>query len=91
MPLKNDNSLNALAEIFENNIIPLLQEYFYDDYEKIRLVLGDNKKDESEQFILKKSTNYMELFGDTDVDFEESFSYEINKGAFYKINAYKYI
>ena len=91
MPLKNDNSLNALAEIFENNIIPLLQEYFYDDYEKIRLVLGDNKKDESKQFILKKSTNYMELFGDTDVDFEESFSYGINKGVFYKINAYKYI
>jgi len=91
MPLKNDNSISRFAEIFENNIIPLLQEYFYDDYEKIRLVLGDNRKDKSEQFILKKSTNYTKLFEDTDVDFEEAFSYEINKEAFRKINAYKYI
>ncbi|MDN3707603.1 AAA family ATPase [Myroides ceti] len=31
----------ALAHTFKNCIIPLLQEYFYGDYEKINLVLGD--------------------------------------------------
>jgi hypothetical protein len=31
----------ALQSVFENNIIPLLQEYFYHDYEKIALVLGE--------------------------------------------------
>lgn len=30
-----------LLPVFKNNIIPLLQEYFYGDYEKILLVLGD--------------------------------------------------
>ncbi|MEP5940314.1 McrB family protein, partial [Maribacter dokdonensis] len=30
----------GLSSIFKNNIIPLLQEYFYNDYEKIALVLG---------------------------------------------------
>lgn len=30
-----------LLAVFKNNIIPLLQEYFYGDYEKILLVLGD--------------------------------------------------
>ncbi len=30
-----------LRNIFKNNIIPLLQEYFYGDYEKIGMVLGE--------------------------------------------------
>ena len=36
------NSLPALASTFQNRIMPLLQEYFYDDWEKIRAVLNDN-------------------------------------------------
>ncbi|MCM4150309.1 hypothetical protein DHD05_01795 [Arenibacter sp. N53] len=31
----------GLSHVFKNNIIPLLQEYFYNDYEKIALVLGE--------------------------------------------------
>ncbi len=31
----------ALKEAFKNKIIPLLKEYFYNDFGKIRLVLGD--------------------------------------------------
>ena len=31
-----------LKEIFINKVIPLLQEYFYDDYRKIDLVFGGN-------------------------------------------------
>ena len=34
-------SLEDLENTFKNNIIPLLQEYFYNDYEKIALVLGE--------------------------------------------------
>ena len=29
-------------DTFRNRIMPLLQEYFYDDWEKIRAVLNDN-------------------------------------------------
>jgi 5-methylcytosine-specific restriction protein B len=44
---------SELAAIFRNRIIPLLEEYFFDDWQKIRLVLGDNQKLISAQFISK--------------------------------------
>ncbi|UII25893.1 AAA family ATPase [Fulvivirga maritima] len=34
-------SKEELAETFNKNIIPLLKEYFYNDYGKIRLILGE--------------------------------------------------
>ena len=37
------NSMESLAYIFKNRIIPLLEEYFYDDREKISQVLYNNK------------------------------------------------
>ncbi len=37
---EDKRKIETLASIFENKIIPLLQEYFYDDYEKIDWVLG---------------------------------------------------
>lgn len=40
--INGNADINTLRLIFKNKIIPLLQEYFYDDYEKIALVLGDN-------------------------------------------------
>lgn len=92
IPLKEDSSIEVLASIFKNNIIPLLQEYFYDDYEKIRLVLGDNTKDdEIEQFIVARVVNYDELFGTTDVGLDDTVFYQINPEAFDNIDAYRSI
>ena len=89
LTLKTDPTINNLARIFENNIIPLLQEYFYDDYEKIQLVLGDNRKtDDSTRFIIKK-TDIHELFGNTDIDFSEY--YEVNREAFKRNEAYAFM
>jgi 5-methylcytosine-specific restriction endonuclease McrBC GTP-binding regulatory subunit McrB len=34
-------NLNGLQSAFKNKILPLLQEFFYNDYEKIGLVLGE--------------------------------------------------
>ena len=35
-------NLDELRNIFNTKIIPLLQEYFFDDYEKIKLILNDD-------------------------------------------------
>ncbi|HUH41819.1 MAG TPA: AAA family ATPase [Sulfurimonas sp.] len=48
MSLKENPSLEELENIFRNKIIPLLQEYFYDDWEKILMVLGDGFVQKSE-------------------------------------------
>lgn len=37
----NISTIAELKEVFENKVIPLLQEYFFEDYEKIQAVLND--------------------------------------------------
>lgn len=89
IPLRDHPTIEMLAEIFENAIIPLLQEYFYEDYEKIRLVLGDNNKDKrEEQFIIAVENDSIQLFGNTDIGFDDLTTYEINRGALHNIAAY---
>lgn len=82
MSLKDGADIEKLASIFKNKILPLLQEYFYDDWEKIRLVLGDNQKNEDCQFITKEERKASDLFGKSIDDIEDKMLYKINKTAF---------
>ncbi len=92
MSLRSNPTIELLADIFANNIIPLLQEYFYEDYEKIRMILGDcNKDNDEEQFIVAILDNYDELFVNAEIDFDERPTYEINRKAFDNIEAYRMI
>ena len=71
----NVTNWDDLCDKFRNNIIPLLQEYFYNDWEKIALVLGDNDswgKSENEKFILKRKYSSENLFGKNN-NMEEEF------------------
>ena len=61
----NVNSLSELQQVFKNKIIPLLQEYFYDDYKKIQAVLNDNQ-----MIIPKPKPNFLDKFND-EVDSEK--------------------
>lgn len=88
MKLKNDPSPETLASIFENAIIPLLQEYFYEDYNKIQLVLGDNAKEDEDKFILDEKLVISEIFkNNPDVDLAEK-NYRIQADAFRRLSSY---
>ena len=91
--LKDDATVSKLASIFKKSVIPLLQEYFYEDYSKIRMVLGDNGKENMEHmFILATEIKSNQIFrGDTsDVDIPD-YSYVIQDEAFDNIMSYKEI
>ena len=63
MSLKENATLEELENIFKNKIIPLLQEYFYDDWEKILMVLGNGfieKKVISNDIFDYKVDDYLE-------------------------------
>lgn len=89
--LKDDPSIETLAGIFEKNVIPLLQEYFYEDYEKIQLVLGDNDKEDEFKFVLDKKVELKQIFkGNPDIDLPPK-GYSIQRSAFRKLQSYKLI
>ena len=92
LELKENNNIDKLENIFKKLVIPLLQEYFYEDYEKIRLILGDNAKDEDEQFIFAESIKPKDVFeGDIgDIDIPDK-KYIIKHENFRNIMAYKNI
>lgn len=54
----------SLKGVFKNNIIPLLQEYFYGNYDYIRLVLGDG-------FVMQNVPIGFACESDADVDYPQ--------------------
>ncbi|HEY1055040.1 MAG TPA: AAA family ATPase, partial [Emticicia sp.] len=65
-------SAEDLYRIFLNKIIPLLQEYFYNDWEKIRLILGQD-------IILRETIRTRDVFGkNLDNYDDETYRYIIN-------------
>ena len=57
------NDFASLKAVFQKKILPLLEEYFFEDWHKIRLVLGDNQKPEEHQFVRKLAQDLSALFG----------------------------
>jgi putative mcrBC restriction endonuclease system, mcrB subunit len=92
--LKDNPTVEKLATIFSKSVIPLLQEYFYEDYQKIQFVLGDNgKTNEAYKFIKHTDVVVKNIFkGSVDevIDLPDK-KYEINEEALNNIESYKEI
>lgn len=92
--LAESNNIETLGAIFEKAVIPLLQEYFYEDYYKIQLVLGDNKKSSDDiKFIIDEKVEVKDLFKQNTEDIMDlpERKYRINKEAFDNIESYREI
>ena len=72
-------SRNDLCRVFRNKIIPLLQEYFYGDWSKIKLVLGETNQWNGFEFITGKEIDEKDLFGVQLDDSEENHKYQLNR------------
>ena len=52
-----EERLVAMQQLFSNRLLPLLEEYFFEDWQKIRLVLADNQKPKAAQLIIENQNH----------------------------------
>ncbi len=92
MPLTENggNTLSKLADIFQQNIIPLLQEYFFEDWERIRWVLNDQSKATDDAFVVEDADLAVSaLFPGVQDKLRPTKRWCLNPQAFQRINAYR--
>lgn len=93
IPLKESANLEKLNEIFTRIVIPLLQEYFYEDGEKIQLILWDHEeqwwKDWSEKLLQESNTKKESILWIKNEEYEDKKVYAVNSDP--TLNSYRKI
>jgi 5-methylcytosine-specific restriction protein B len=88
MSLTNGDPLPKLASIFRHQILPLLQEYFFEDWQRIAWVLNDHRKSKGFQFVVPPAFSAESLFGlGTDVPIDAKL-WRLDEEAFNKPESY---
>jgi 5-methylcytosine-specific restriction endonuclease McrBC GTP-binding regulatory subunit McrB len=86
MTLKKDPSLTNLAQIFKQKIIPQLQEYFFDDWSKINMVLNANGMLRSNG--IDKLVLFPNVAHESESYFEEQKTWEVIDDVFNSIESF---
>lgn len=79
-------SADELADIFRHAILPLLEEYFFEDWQKIRLVLNDQQKPETAHQFVVAVDDDEDLFGPEFAPSEPG--WKMNPAALARMTAY---
>ena len=90
LPLDKDRSIDRLAAIFKQQVLPLLQEYFFEDWERIGWVLNDHRTT-GEPFIRAGghgSTSLAKLFGSEVAGGLRDTRWAVNEAAITSIESY---
>ncbi|WP_323929000.1 AAA family ATPase [Aeromonas caviae] len=87
MPLKGDPTLARLESILRNQILPLLQEYFFEDWQRIQWVFNDHRKPALDRFVAQDKQDVAALFGNISVPAQGGV-WRINDKAFKRVSAY---
>jgi hypothetical protein len=80
----------VLRDIFKQKIIPLLQEYFFEDWQRIRWVLNDQNKADAAAFVVEdQSLSAETLFRGIENGLPNRTVWHLNEAAFDNIAAYQ--
>jgi 5-methylcytosine-specific restriction protein B len=88
MGLNSRSSLEDLGAVFQTQILPLLQEYFFEDWQRIQWVLNDHRKAPENRFLLQPTQDLNTLFGDSVTVNQNNERWEVNPAAFRRSEAY---
>lgn len=94
LPLKEKPTRDQLASIFRNQILPLLQEYFFEDWQRINWVLnGHQGNTTTPRFIHQPESNteLARLFGDELSGQLQDRRWHLEETAFDNIESYRQI
>jgi 5-methylcytosine-specific restriction protein B len=88
MSLEKDSTVERLGQIFREQIVPLLQEYFFEDWQRIQWVLNDHRKAFENCFIQQPSISSYSIFGDQVTLNSKNNHWNINEDAFARIESF---
>lgn len=87
--LMGAKDLPALADAFRLRILPLLQEYFFEDWRRIAWVLNDDAKPHAERFLRQRELQLNRLFAPEVQLAPDTASWYIHEAAFEQAASYK--
>ena len=88
MPLREQRTLPRLEQIFRKQVLPLLQEYFFDDWQRIQWVLNDHRKPDEFCFVRSRGVNAAALFGNEVNVSRSPQAWYVNDAAFREVQSY---